>query len=216
MCEFDNPDCLNCPYDECTATDSDIQRQWKHSKKYKALDNPDNVPKKVGTHVKAIYIGTSYTEGVKRRQERYRKTDKGKENEKAKTEKSIESGKNAEKCKKYRERHPEYKENCNKSHKQRYMHRYYLEKKEECAEKQKEWQESNREKCREYSKRYREANRGKCSEYGKKYREAKREYYREYGKRYRERKKAAKDHAEAMQIMQVSHGDTLSRCGSSL
>lgn len=133
MCEFDNPDCLNCPYDECTATDSDIQRQWKHSKEYKVLDNPDNVPKKVGTHVKAIYIGTSYTEGVKRRQERYRKTEKGKENERRKMQRAIQNGKNAERC-----------------------------------------------------------------------------------RRYRERKKAAKDHAEAMQIMQVPHGDTLSRCGSSL
>lgn len=104
MCKFDNPDCLNCPYPECTASVDDIKRQWRHNRKYKRRDSADNVPKVEGSHVKTIYIGTSYTEGVKRRQERYRRSEKGKENERRKMQRAIESGKNAERCRRYRER----------------------------------------------------------------------------------------------------------------
>ena len=103
MCKLNNPDCFNCPYPDCTATEADIRRQWKNYRQ-RVFDNPDSVQKTVGTHVIPIVIGTSYTEGVKRRQERYRRTEKGRENERRKMQRKIANGKNAESCRRYRER----------------------------------------------------------------------------------------------------------------
>ena len=103
-CNFDKPDCLNCPYPECIATIDDIKRQWRHDRKYKRRDSADTVPTMTRSSVKPIYIGTSYTEGVKRRQKRYNQTEKGRENQRKKTQRKIESGKNAEYCRRYYER----------------------------------------------------------------------------------------------------------------
>lgn len=33
MCELDCPDCLNCPYEDCTASVTDIRRQWRNGYK---------------------------------------------------------------------------------------------------------------------------------------------------------------------------------------
>lgn len=32
MCDFENPDCLNCPYPECNASVTDMRRQWRYEK----------------------------------------------------------------------------------------------------------------------------------------------------------------------------------------
>ena len=48
-CNFEKPDCFNCPYPECIATLDDIKRQWRHDRKYKRRDSADYIPKRTGS-----------------------------------------------------------------------------------------------------------------------------------------------------------------------
>lgn len=54
-CNMNEPDCFNCPYEDCIASMDDIKRQWK-SYKVKAKDNIDRVPKIVKQSQKARRI----------------------------------------------------------------------------------------------------------------------------------------------------------------
>lgn len=54
-CNMNEPDCFNCPYEDCIASMDDIKRQWK-SYKVRAKDNIDRVPKIVKQSQKARRI----------------------------------------------------------------------------------------------------------------------------------------------------------------
>ena len=54
-CELKEPDCFNCPYDDCIASTEDIKRQWRNYR-IRARDNADNVPKIVKQSQKARRI----------------------------------------------------------------------------------------------------------------------------------------------------------------
>ena len=110
MCNDNEPDCLNCPYPDCIATAKDIQRQWRHNRKTKLMDNPDKVVKMDGRRAIPIRIGNitqdkyNHSEKGKARLKRYYESDKGKENERRKRQRNVENGRNAERCRRYRER----------------------------------------------------------------------------------------------------------------
>lgn len=52
MCDFDNPDCFHCPYEDCTASLEDIKRQWRLTNGLRSMDNPDCIPEKVKPKIK--------------------------------------------------------------------------------------------------------------------------------------------------------------------
>lgn len=54
-CDMNEPDCFNCPYDDCIASTEDIKRQWRNYR-IRARDNADNVPKIVKQSQKARRI----------------------------------------------------------------------------------------------------------------------------------------------------------------
>lgn len=80
MCKFDNPDCFNCPYEDCTADAKDIQRQWAHGCK------EVYIPERIIPSVKAVAL--TYTDSQRKyfasekgkaAQKKYDQTDKGRE-----------------------------------------------------------------------------------------------------------------------------------------
>lgn len=78
MCEFDHPDCFNCPYEDCTASLEDIKRQWKYTNGLKQMDDPDSVPTKTS---KFLTKQQKYELSEKGRlaRQRYNSSEKGKE-----------------------------------------------------------------------------------------------------------------------------------------
>lgn len=73
MCEFDHPDCLNCPYPDCNASVTDLRRQWRYDKAAKRRDSADSIQRTVGKEEKPVVIGTSYDQ----RHKRYAQSEKG-------------------------------------------------------------------------------------------------------------------------------------------
>ena len=101
MCEFNNPDCLNCPYPDCNASVTDMRRQWSCGYK----ENVDQYLREtLYDSLSRRQAKYNKTEKGKIRQARYSKSEKGKANERRKSKRKIESGQNAEYCRRYSER----------------------------------------------------------------------------------------------------------------
>ncbi len=48
-CPYDDPDCFNCPFEECTVTDADLKRQIAfNAQKKKAMKGEGALIKSVG------------------------------------------------------------------------------------------------------------------------------------------------------------------------
>lgn len=77
-CEFDHPDCLNCPYEDCTATSQDIIRQWKLTNGLRRMDDPDSVPTKTSKYL-TKQQRYELSEKGKAARRRYNSSEKGKE-----------------------------------------------------------------------------------------------------------------------------------------
>ncbi len=122
-CEFDNPDCLHCPYDDCTATSQDIIRQWKLTNGLRRMDDPDCIPKRIKS-VEPKRIGVTYSD----KQQKYFRTEKGKEALRRYygSDKGKATLKRYEQTEKGKERHKRYAQSEKGKATKR---RYYLKKK---------------------------------------------------------------------------------------